>query len=605
EAKEARARIEGSKNPEEWEGVIEGFKKAIAIRETPEARAEMAEALARRDLCRALTAEAGGDLDKALKWAESAGAHDAELPELEEYVSALQQKVEETRSQGQKKLQFDRWVKLAKTEEGKGVNFDPETARDCWEMALKFAESEEDQKFVANRIATLSLEVQYRAAMDRGRAAQKQGEMEEAEEAFKEALKLKKRDEAALAALERLKGGGEATPPDPPEETPKTKRERFMALVKAAGRKEREEGEKAQMEALELWRKALELTQDASNRRLVERSIRKIVAVILRREMNAGRQAESRGDWIIALAAYDRALYARPNERFALKARDRMIQKITALSAALGKRFVIPSPGDEKDRHGNPIVMHRGARIDPTSGWPYEIWLKEPRIEMVLVPSGSFDIGSPDSELGRYSEEGPVTPIGMDKPFYMGKYEWTQAAWESAVGNNPSVFQGEAHPVDSVAWKDIKELLEGLNAGARSPLRLPSESEWEYACRAGTTTRFHTGDDDATLEGAAWFEKNSGNRSHPVGRKNPNPWGLYDMHGNLWEWCEDVRHNSYSGVSKDGAARQSGDQDGNRVVRGGSYNYGARDCRAARRNCDAEGKRVSSVGFRIAFTPRR
>ena len=180
------------------------------------------------------------------------------------------------------------------------------------------------------------------------------------------------------------------------------------------------------------------------------------------------------------------------------------------------------------------------------------------------------------------------------KNFKMGKYEVAQAQWAAVMGENPSWFKGANNPVEKVSWNDCKAFLEKLNARPevkKSGLtfRLPTEEEWEYACRAGSTGDYckladGTEITKSTLGEVAWYDGNSGRKTHPVGQKKPNAFGLYDMHGNVWEWCEDLY--------------RAGDS--NRVNRGGGWDSDSRDCRASIRNCGDPGNRGSLLGFRLA-----
>jgi formylglycine-generating enzyme required for sulfatase activity len=171
-----------------------------------------------------------------------------------------------------------------------------------------------------------------------------------------------------------------------------------------------------------------------------------------------------------------------------------------------------------------------------------------PQPNMVYIPPGTFLMGSPEDEQDRISNEGPQTQVTLTQGFWMGKYEVTQEEYETLIGENPSSHAGEANlPVESVSWNEAVAYCEALSqqerAAGRIPsdysYRLPSETEWEYACRAGTTTRFSYGDDPeyTQLGEYAWYFENSGDQTHPVGQKLANPWGLYDMHGNVYEWC--------------------------------------------------------------------
>jgi formylglycine-generating enzyme required for sulfatase activity len=181
---------------------------------------------------------------------------------------------------------------------------------------------------------------------------------------------------------------------------------------------------------------------------------------------------------------------------------------------------------------------------------------------MVLIPAGTFMMGSNKSDA-----EKPVHEVTFQEGFYMGKYEVTQAQYRAVTGTNPSANKGcDECPVEVVGWNDVQGFIRRLNGmRGRFTYKLPSEAEWEYACRAGTT-----GDYAGNLDAMAWYGKNSGNKTHPVGQKQPNALGLYDMQGNVWEWCQDWYHDGYSGAPTDGSAWMGGGDPGNRVIRGGA-----------------------------------
>jgi formylglycine-generating enzyme required for sulfatase activity len=226
-------------------------------------------------------------------------------------------------------------------------------------------------------------------------------------------------------------------------------------------------------------------------------------------------------------------------------------------------------------------------------------------LELVLIPPGMFDMGSPENEPGRWKGEGPVHRVRISRPFYMGKYEVTQEVWEKVMGANPSYFKGAKNPVDNVSWDDCQEFLRKLNAMDKNPrqFRLPTEAEWEWACRAGVRSRFCFGDDDARLGEYAWYAANSDFTTHPVGEKRPNAWGLHDGHGNVWEWCGDWydEHgaNAWPGVFRwttDPVGPPSGAA---RVLRGGSLDDVAGDCRSAYRYGSGPDNRLDVPGFRV------
>ncbi|MDR2352678.1 MAG: formylglycine-generating enzyme family protein [Deltaproteobacteria bacterium] len=160
-------------------------------------------------------------------------------------------------------------------------------------------------------------------------------------------------------------------------------------------------------------------------------------------------------------------------------------------------------------------------------------------MEFILIPSGTFMMGG-EGEI-RYK---PIHQVTITKPFYLGKYEVTQTQWQAVMNNNPSENKGSTNPVERVSWDDTKEFIKRLNKKeGHSRYRLPTEAEWEYAARAGTKTAYSFGNLD--IDDYAWYASNSSNITHPVGQKLPNPWGLYDVHGNVNEWVEDVYADQY------------------------------------------------------------
>ncbi len=170
-------------------------------------------------------------------------------------------------------------------------------------------------------------------------------------------------------------------------------------------------------------------------------------------------------------------------------------------------------------------------------------------MEFVLLPAGTLQMGSSASE--GYHDEQPVHTVHLTRPFYLGKYEVTQGQWQAVMGSNPSLFTGDPNrPVENVSWNDVQEFIRRLNAQEGATLyRLPTEAEWEYAARAGTTTRWSFGDDASQLARYSWYSENAGGQTHPVGQLLPNPWGLYDMYGNVWEWVQDWYDAGYYEVS--------------------------------------------------------
>ena len=222
-------------------------------------------------------------------------------------------------------------------------------------------------------------------------------------------------------------------------------------------------------------------------------------------------------------------------------------------------------------------------------------------LEMVSIPGGRFQMGSTE-----YDPEQPVHQVTV-KPFFMGKYPITEEQWEAVMGNNLSSFEGAKSPVESVFWKDAMEFCAKLSQKTGKNYRLPSEAEWEYACRAGTTTPFHFGETitpdlvnyDGNYPYASAPKGLYREETTPVGSFPPNAFGLYDMHGNVWEWCQDVWHDDYNGAPTDGSSWETG-RSYYRVQRGGSWDYGAVVCRSASRYGLALGGEGRYFGFRVA-----
>jgi len=234
----------------------------------------------------------------------------------------------------------------------------------------------------------------------------------------------------------------------------------------------------------------------------------------------------------------------------------------------------------------------------------------------VWINPGTYTMGSPETEKDRGANEGPQTKVTITKGFWMGKCEVTQKEFLTIMGSNPSLFIGDSsRPVEQVSWIEATnycgELTQQERSAGRLPTgyvyRLPTEAEWEYACRAGTTTRFNYGDDldYSRLKDYAWYYANSENTTYPVGQKLPNAWGLYDMHGNVWEWCFDKYASTLPGGSViDPKGPKSGLL---RVLRGGSWDsLNGRDgryCRSANRYDYTPDWRYCYMGFRIVLAP--
>jgi formylglycine-generating enzyme required for sulfatase activity len=224
-------------------------------------------------------------------------------------------------------------------------------------------------------------------------------------------------------------------------------------------------------------------------------------------------------------------------------------------------------------------------------------------MEFVLIPAGSFTMGADNNFEEANDSETSARRVTISKAFYLGKYEVTQAQWEAVMGDNPSEFAGRNNPVENVSWDDAQEFIKKLNQKeGGNKYRLPTEAEWEYAARAGTTSVYSFGDDAEALGRYAWYDSNSSDATHPVGQKEPNGWGLYDMHGNVWEWVQDWYDEKYYSGSPGTDPR--GPSSGSfRVNRGGSWDADASGCRSADRNGNTPGNRICDLGFRLASSP--
>ena len=217
-------------------------------------------------------------------------------------------------------------------------------------------------------------------------------------------------------------------------------------------------------------------------------------------------------------------------------------------------------------------------------------------MEMIWCEPGSFMMGSPLAERGRFDDE-PQHQVTLTKGFWLGKYEVTQRQWQSVMGENPSKFKDPDRPVESVSWEDCNAFIRKLNVALGGVARFPTEAEWEYACRAGSNSAVAG---NGLLSDMAWYDANSGNETHPVGKNHPNAWGFFDMHGNVLEWCYD-----WFGKFEAKATDPKGPAIGSfRVLRGGCWFFYARDCRSAYRLKRDPALRNAIFGFRLACSEK-
>jgi len=303
---------------------------------------------------------------------------------------------------------------------------------------------------------------------------------------------------------------------------------------------------------------------------------------------------------------------------------------VISLIIALAGSFPKEMKGALRVPEGFRAAPGTGPEPYTDTGWPKEVIHEKTGIEMVFIPAGEFMMGSPSSESGRDKDEGPLHKVRITNPFYMGKYEVTVGQFRELVKDtgyrteaergggagvsdgdswsiksdanwkNPYFSQGDRNPVVCISWNDAKAFCDWAG------LELPTEAQWEYAGRAGSSSAYYFGNSSsdlgsyARLRSYAWYSENSGGKTREVGQKRPNAWDLYDMYGNVWEWCEDWYKNSYSsGTQIDPKGPSSGKE---RVLRGGSWVSIDLICRSANRARVEPILRSNLVGFRVSRT---
>jgi formylglycine-generating enzyme required for sulfatase activity len=235
------------------------------------------------------------------------------------------------------------------------------------------------------------------------------------------------------------------------------------------------------------------------------------------------------------------------------------------------------------------------------------------KIELVLIPPGEGMIGNKHTILetrrkfgGKrewLADEYPLHRVSFDRPFYIGRFEITQAQWKAVMGENPAFFRaGDGQPVEQVSWLDATKFCRALSKMTGRTVRLPSEAEWEYACRAGSEGDFSF-HDSSKLEDHGWLAKNSQVRTHEVGKKPPNRWGLHDVHGNVSEWCQDPWKDTYENATLNGSKETTDGDPEVRAVRGGGWFDPKVQCRSSSRAPYSRRHRYSYVGFRVVVEP--
>ncbi|MGF1493302.1 MAG: SUMF1/EgtB/PvdO family nonheme iron enzyme [Microcoleaceae cyanobacterium] len=300
-------------------------------------------------------------------------------------------------------------------------------------------------------------------------------------------------------------------------------------------------------------------------------------------------EAEAQRNWFSARQLWTRVLAVSPADAQA-------IDGLMRVAVGLASTPSVPTPTSAEP------AQARSSQEAPFENYAEDLG-NGVALEMIAIPGGSFMMGSPETEAERYDREGPQHKVTVPK-FFMGKFPVTQAQWRRVAAlpqvkqdlePDPSHFKGDSRPVEQVSWHDAVEFCDRLSRATGHKYRLPTEAEWEYACRAGTTTRYSFGD-EITPE-LANYSGNVGETTD-VGRYSPNPFGLYDVHGNVWEWCDDDWHNNYQNAPTDGSAWSS-EQGSDKVRRGGAWVYVSRYCRSAFRLFYRSGDRYYYIGFRV------
>ncbi len=268
---------------------------------------------------------------------------------------------------------------------------------------------------------------------------------------------------------------------------------------------------------------------------------------------------------------------------------EKLLRSLQYQFARLG--HIAPTPHIKEE-----LVLPRSKSAQPESIVRPKLYMENLNgvpLEMIFVPTGKFTMGSSYSD-----NEAPLHEVNVPS-FYIGKYQITQKQWQAVMGETPSFFEGDDLPVENISWSKGKEFCEKLSHLINKEYRLPNEAEWEYACCAGTV-----GDYAGNLNEMAWYRENSSHSVHPVGQKKPNLLGIYDMAGNVWEWCEDVWHDNYAGAPIDGSSWLGGENQERRVVRGGSWSTFDDFCRSASRRYVHQDNYSNEVGLRVVISAR-
>ncbi|MDQ3011859.1 MAG: SUMF1/EgtB/PvdO family nonheme iron enzyme [Acidobacteriota bacterium] len=277
----------------------------------------------------------------------------------------------------------------------------------------------------------------------------------------------------------------------------------------------------------------------------------------------------------------------------------------------IGKMLVLPPINQQEDSDNkeiedisNEVIAKLTAKsskpkaVQPTSNMNLSEDLgNDIKLAVMAIPGGSFLMGSEE-----YDDEKPIHRVTLS-PFHIGKHQVTQAQWQAVMKNNPSLYKGDNLPVEHVSWEDASSFCQKLTEKTGREYRLPTEAEWEYACRTGSTGRYCFGDNNALLQKYAWYRKNAEDKTHPIGEKLANDWGLHDMHGNVWEWCQDWYDEDYYWESPE--ENPQGPSPGtHRVLRGGSFSHDKDQCCSASRGSYTPDTIYRYLGLRVVCVAR-
>ncbi len=377
------------------------------------------------------------------------------------------------------------------------------------------------------------------------------------------------------------------------------------AEVEEKRRTEREAKEERKAEEAASAKRIARRKAEEEARRAAQKSTKSEAARMLERAQEAARNGDLSGALTFYRAAGKQGADVRAKigslekqvgyGAALVRAREQMAAEKWKAAVASLEKLLKAHPGDKA---AQALLAETKKNIGPEPALTFDLG-GGVKLEMIYIKPGRFVMGSARG----WFDEKPVHEVVLTKGFYLGKYEVTQSQFKTLTGVNRSRLKGEEHPVVEVSWPDAADFCKRLSKKAGRNFRLPTEAEWEYAARAGSAGKYSYGNDENKLDGYGWYKLNSKNKTHPVGQKLPNPWGLYDMPGNVWEWCADWHYKGYYGKSPREDPKGPDRSTGKRVVRGGCYDTKAATCTVSERNATRATGREKGTGFRAAMDP--